>query len=130
MGEEGVVSLKNVTAATRQKFYAYASCFVDVTNKTGNAFKTHFAGGTSENSQYVTQNAYSPILSDANGDWSLMSFYDNMQAKLAAGTLTSARADNLKKLTFVCEVNGETKSMKISEWITYLVAQGLYTPAA
>ena len=67
---------------------------------------------------------------DGNGDWSLMSFYDNMQAKLAAGTLTSARADNLNKLTFVCEVNGETKSMKISEWRTYLVAQGLYTPAA
>ena len=63
-------------------------------------------------------------------DWSLMAFYDNMQALLAAGSLTSDRADNLNKLTFVCEVNGETKSMTIAEWRTYLVAQGLYTPAA
>lgn len=56
-GEEGVVSLKNVTAGTQQKFYAYASCFVDVTNKANNAFKTHFAGSTDDKAQYVTQNA-------------------------------------------------------------------------
>ena len=58
-GEENPVSLNDPTAQanTQMRFYAYASCFVDITNKTGNAIKTHFAGGTSEKSQYVTQNA-------------------------------------------------------------------------
>ncbi len=67
---------------------------------------------------------------DGNGDWSLMSFYDNMQALATAGTLTAARADNLDHLIFVCEVEGETKSMTITEWRAYLIEQGLYTPAA
>ncbi len=56
-GEEAVVSLKDVTAATQKKFYAYASCFVDVTNKANNAIKTAIAGGAAEATQYVTQNA-------------------------------------------------------------------------
>ncbi len=56
-GEEAVVSAKNLTTTNQSKFYAYASCFVDVTNTADNAIAKAFAGGAAEASQYVTQKA-------------------------------------------------------------------------
>ena len=58
------------------------------------------------------------------GDRSLMEFYDNMQKNASAND-----KNDFDKLTFVCEVGGEPMSKTIAEWKTYLVAQGLYTPA-
>ncbi|MBQ2377216.1 MAG: leucine-rich repeat protein, partial [Clostridia bacterium] len=58
------------------------------------------------------------------GDRSLMEFYDNMQKNASAND-----KNDFDKLTFVCKVNGEEMSKTIAEWRTYLVAQGLYTPA-
>ena len=58
------------------------------------------------------------------GDRSLMEFYDNMQNNASAND-----KNDFDKLTFVCKVNGEEMSKTIAEWRTYLVAQGLYTPA-
>lgn len=62
-GEDGVVSLADLSDANRKKFYAYASCFVDVTNTTNNAFKTHFATSSVDKAQYVTQSTKYPIYS-------------------------------------------------------------------
>ena len=64
-------------------------------------------------------------------DYSLMMFYDML--KKGAGNATAARADNLDNLKFVCSVeeDGEMvkKTMSIADWRTYLVNNGLYTPA-